>query len=1337
MTAAGRLTSEKRSSSPKNQPALRRAPAGKGCSVCAKANDSRDRKIVLQRKENDGILSTLDVPPVVHDVLRSPGQPLDANTRAFFELRFGHDFSRVRVHTDDRAAESALAVNALAYTDGREMVFGAGLYRQGTSEGKRLIAHELTHVVQQSNPGSSGTTGALEAEAHAVGDHASAGHEVSIAGTARRGALQMDEASAEGEAIVTIAKENGRIAVVLVRNGKIVQGYAEIVPPPGVSAADAVNNHLVEAKTTETTARPKVDVILPSDWGPQAVNPAAKVQIKTQADVANEEREAARREKISELRELVREYFEDYEFQVERFGQPPVYDSVYGSPADSKSEDQIIDMLGDPNFFAWQQRRRIKRDLLDFSRTWGAIPDPEGIRNMWELWRKSQLMKELHDEKVRHDLKYDPDPEHALEQNDAAPTLLNWMANNPEPEVSGDEGKAMMYVLLLSDGNRVTLSESQYKKLRQLAKDKIETELKRIKTKKDRYQLQKNDRGDASKFLDAVFSADNEGKTWKEIDELTQAGLDALTKDDLKTSLACMVHADKMVGIAEKEYQHYEDKRNYGGEATLKGLEVVKVGSEIVLAVGTVPLGGEGLVIVTGEGITESLALAAARQAGGENVDLRDLGYDVSTQVVTAVALHGVSKVMALGPNNTIMKVIRESYAGQLGTDAVQSILVDSATYATKREYEQARGRGEKFTWKDFTNHFKGYLSNPSSLPLDVIKAQVLRHAGSQAGDLATEHGIPLKSSASNKAPSEHPSLSSPMPGEGAGEIVEPPAAGPEAQPLADEATPQRGAELPSSAEAEAAGKATPTPEVEQKSSMTVDISGSGQKGKPTAPRKNPDNAFPIPASNKSKASKGPAADEPVSVGVGLGGETPPVVTDLPDSTVISNLSSDDAAKVYENSIKEDPHREVGIWEDPKNRERVVVQGDFATVDTTSVLYSHPEFSDRQWKMIEHYHPGEDAMARIPSADDFGVITHWQREGAEPRGKVKSDVRYIDPKTHEAQTTEFGYDPDSPKPYYIEYAAEDGSRQRREFFDPPWAENSDFQRFVDVYTGAPSDRVPAAADVDTEPVTQPRPPVGSATPGVGGQEHASGPEVGGEEQEPVTLPKGATPGGTPPPNPASPVSWRVVRVNPNNPPDTIPTHTILEFPNGAQVWRMPDGRIAQKSMLAPSVGRAHAPGHEKKMFTQGEAGLVGPRQERAHSQGQGTGFESPYGILYAPREVNQILQNQGVEAYLRELRDTAPPAFGFRLRTETAAQTGTLRLKEITYGVDIVDPNGVSHPFFDFKINVTGTRTAPKVGIEPAEFSKNEFAEQMKNLVDIPAVMEKGLDPSQQPIPTQ
>lgn len=90
-------------------------------------------------------------PEIVAEVLNSPGEPLDNRTRAFMEPRFSRDFSDVRVHTDERAAESARAVHAHAYTVGRDVVFAAGQYDPGGDRGRKLLAHELTHTIQQSS----------------------------------------------------------------------------------------------------------------------------------------------------------------------------------------------------------------------------------------------------------------------------------------------------------------------------------------------------------------------------------------------------------------------------------------------------------------------------------------------------------------------------------------------------------------------------------------------------------------------------------------------------------------------------------------------------------------------------------------------------------------------------------------------------------------------------------------------------------------------------------------------------------------------------------------------------------------------------------------------------------------------------------------------------------------------------------------------------------------------------------------------------------------------------------------------------------------------------------
>src|SRR5918912_2929695 len=91
--------------------------AGGDWAACGKKKEAAVQRAAIHSEPMN------EAPPIGNEVLRSPGQPLDAATRAYFEPRFGHDFGGVRVHTDARAAQSARAVNALAYTVGRDVVF--------------------------------------------------------------------------------------------------------------------------------------------------------------------------------------------------------------------------------------------------------------------------------------------------------------------------------------------------------------------------------------------------------------------------------------------------------------------------------------------------------------------------------------------------------------------------------------------------------------------------------------------------------------------------------------------------------------------------------------------------------------------------------------------------------------------------------------------------------------------------------------------------------------------------------------------------------------------------------------------------------------------------------------------------------------------------------------------------------------------------------------------------------------------------------------------------------------------------------------------------------------
>jgi len=139
------------------------APAGKGHRAHAASHhehaaphhgaEARHEDVPIQRKADRSAPFVADR-SAVDGVLSSPGRPLDPGTLRYMESRIGYDFGRVRVHTDSRATDSARALGAQAYTSGNHVVFGQGRFSPESTAGRRLIAHELTHVVQQdSSPG--------------------------------------------------------------------------------------------------------------------------------------------------------------------------------------------------------------------------------------------------------------------------------------------------------------------------------------------------------------------------------------------------------------------------------------------------------------------------------------------------------------------------------------------------------------------------------------------------------------------------------------------------------------------------------------------------------------------------------------------------------------------------------------------------------------------------------------------------------------------------------------------------------------------------------------------------------------------------------------------------------------------------------------------------------------------------------------------------------------------------------------------------------------------------------------------------------------------------------
>ena len=135
----------------------------------------------------------------VASALAESGRPLDPGTLAYFQAGFGHDLSAVRVHTSAQAGASAASLSARAFTVGRHIVLGHGQYAPGTSAGRHLLAHELSHVIQQSRGGSASETPALEASARDAANDVVAGRQTAVAGGAGTGIARLslfDEFSA-------------------------------------------------------------------------------------------------------------------------------------------------------------------------------------------------------------------------------------------------------------------------------------------------------------------------------------------------------------------------------------------------------------------------------------------------------------------------------------------------------------------------------------------------------------------------------------------------------------------------------------------------------------------------------------------------------------------------------------------------------------------------------------------------------------------------------------------------------------------------------------------------------------------------------------------------------------------------------------------------------------------------------------------------------------------------------------------------------------------------------------------------------------------------------------
>jgi len=181
---------------------------------------------------------------------------------------------------------------------------------------------------------------------------------------------------------------------------------------------------------------------------------------------------------------------------------------------------------------------------------------------------------------------------------------------------------------------------------------------------------------------------------------------------------------------------------------------------------------------------------------------------------------------------------------------------------------------------------------------------------------------------------------------------------------------------------------------------------------------------------------------------------------------------------------------------------------------------------------------------------------------------------------------------------------------------------------------------------------------------------------------------------------------------------------VLEFPDGSRIWRdTVGGPMRHEATLGEAPGRA---GMEKLKRTATKHGNLpaGPKYQRAHSLGQGTGFESPYGIFYAPEKVNQTLQRVGIETYMTNLAARAAPNETFRVLTKTTPHSDTLRLARMDYSILRVT-GGQAEEVATYTIQVTSSAEHPLVTADRLRFSPTAAGQALAGRVPLPDVLTK------------
>jgi hypothetical protein len=968
------------------------------------------RALAQRRVKNPEATSA--VPPIVNEVLASPGQPLDPGIRTSMESRFGHDFSRVRVHTDARAAESARAVNAFAYTVGPDIVFDAGQYTPHTPVGRHLIAHELTHTVQQSRAASSAPLAlgraddALERRADAAAaranDRSATGPAVA-AGSAGVPRLQRKSKSealqeiAADEAIASFIRafhsspQTTPTAMLIPAARQLLRNFNEPLGPRTQAAAAkalvAIYFELVER--AKTTPRAKADrALLKTDAVTEVIVQAPRVFAQGgEGSAEGEPWTPARPKSVEEIR------IDD--------ARPPVSSNLLFS------EENVREWAG-----------AAADSALEIS-TPASKPKPAA--------RSKAAAKAQSPIEPQPAVTSAPTPQPPVADQPPSRVVgsdLEQQSPTESEEVSADMmGEKGFFHDLLSQTIRDVLGEQQSVGgsddiARGLASlrgttmgDVMEVVRQRMKEAsaglKDTQVI-----GGASAGL-SLF--DVTGVIWYVANGLyivdrsghlvpggkLRYSLKATSLDPGTYFLGQfnLGYRDADVAYSHNILFRVDGKPGIVDEGDLFGTTIShdllplftqaqdvlkrKAGVVFIISPGIVqdPIDFNTDHVMTAiKGVPRHVEWAIMSQLGGMTLEsvLMDEVMEKSMEIMARIIPgFGTALMVFEGLGLAEYFTAAAMIAGYArSTDEIdmssQAFALKIAELAVDSVKDKAKGAGKAVGVKAAKTAGKALKPKPTAPTVELPPVEI---------DTPAKPTVPVA-----------------KPGE------------PSLTPIADTGS-----------------KATAAPETSEALPESV------------APRKQAVDE-PTLESEPTRFESEPA--KPVNQVGDEANIAPQGVSGRQAGLITYNIKTKQRAEeIYFEHIESDPLREVALVYDPDARTYEVIQGKAFKIPSAWIKGKF---------LISHHHPGADFPVRLPSGADYKVLYDWRG----PNASFTSKITFVDPNTGEFAETSFGYSPADPARgqsavFWVAYIDESGAQVTKTFSDPPWQKNSDFRKWKD------------------------------------------------------------------------------------------------------------------------------------------------------------------------------------------------------------------------------------------------------------------------------------------------